>query len=176
MNPLLITLGFAIFQFLTHKRDSQNEIFIKLERIDRQVNLFGSLFGKLMCSRHIFIEFARLEGYAYPEDFMSLVDAIESKPESSISKRYRSLMSDVLGPIQLEILELIEKNESLFNSDESEGMLDLLLDYMLMASSYKVIFARWRLGDYSIHFSHRRFPPELIETLRHELMYSSVFT
>lgn len=118
---------------------------------------------------------------------MAFVDAIDSRPDSGIAKRYRTLMTDVLGPIQLEVLELISNNESLIQIDEDDGLHELLLDYMLMASSYRLIFARWKAGDFTMHFSHRRsenrpsdifyasyhsrFPPDLIESLRHELMY-----
>lgn len=66
-------------------------------------------------------------------------------------------MTDVLGPIQLQIIELIADNESLLQSEDDDSLYHQLLEYLLMASSYKVIFARWKLSDYSMHFSHRRY-------------------
>ena len=105
----------------------------------------------------MYVEFARLEGFSYPEDFMAFVDAIDSRPDSGIAKRYRTMMTDVLGPIQLEVLELVSNNESLLQADDDDSLYELLLDYMLMASSYRLIFARWKAGDFSMHFSHRRF-------------------
>jgi hypothetical protein len=78
------------------------------------------------------------------------------------------MMKDVLGPIQLECLDLIMNKKWLFKTDGA--MADLLLEYMLMASSYKIIFLRWENGDYNVQFSRRRFPPELIECLQNEYM------
>ena len=156
MINYLIGAAFIAVHLLAKVKEDRLQHQRLLDRIERQVNLYGHLFSSLLCSRHMYVEFARLEGFSYPEDFMSFVDAIDSRPDSGIAKRYRTLMTDVLGPIQLEILELISCNESLIQADEDDGLYDLLLDYRLMASSYRLIFSRWRTGDFSIHFSHWR--------------------
>jgi hypothetical protein len=142
----------------------------KLARLDKQINFLGSLHSRLICSRHMFVEFARLEGFQYPHDFLLFVDAIESKPNSTISRRYRNMMMDVLGPMQLEILDLIADNESLTQPDEEGEIVELLMEYTLFASTYKLIFTRWKQNDFSIHFSDRRFPPDLIDVIHIELL------
>lgn len=82
---------------------------------------------------------------------------VNNNPISPIAKRYRCLMADVIGPAQSEVLELIMCNGAVFQSFENDDLSALLTDYLLMASSYKILFARWKIADYSVHFSHRRY-------------------
>ena len=126
------------------------------------------LWGRMLISRQMFIDFAAMEGFQYPEDFVLLVEAIDGDRESPLAVRYRKLMMDVMGPIQHECQELIMNKKWLFTS---EGELsEYLLEYMLMVNSYKIIFSRWETGNYDVHFSSRRFPPELIETLQQQYL------
>lgn len=48
----------ALLQILSNRHANR---ILHLERIERQADLYGSLFSKLLCSRHMYIEFARLE-------------------------------------------------------------------------------------------------------------------
>ena len=126
------------------------------------------LWGRMLISRQMFIDFAAMEGFQYPEDFVLLVEAIDGDRESPLAVRYRKLMMDVMGPIQHECQELIMNKKWLFTS---EGELsEYLIEYMLMVNSYKIIFSRWETGNYDVHFSSRRFPPELIETLQQQYL------
>ena len=109
-----------------------------------------------------------LEGFQYPEDFVLLVESIDADQDSQLAIRYRTLMKEVLGPIQHECLQLIMDKKWLFVADGD--LSDFLLEYMLFSSSYKIIFSRWDTHDYSINFSQRRFPPELIDNLQREYM------
>jgi hypothetical protein len=141
-----------------------------LPKISAQADLYGRLWGRMLISRQMFIDFASMEGFQYPEDFILLVDAIDSERESPLAIRYRTLMKEVMGPIQQECLDIITNNFYLFTS---EGELsEFLLEYMLMASSYKIIFSRWDTGNFDVHFSSRRFPPELIDNLQMEYFES----
>ena len=139
-----------------------------IAQLEEQVNLYGRLWGRMLISRQMFVDFSAMEGFQYPEDFVLLVEAIDLDHNSYLAVRYRTLMKEVLGPIQHECLEMIMNKKWLF---AIEGDLsDYLLEYMLMSSSYKIIFSRWDTGDYSIHFSPRRFPPDLIDNLQKEYM------
>lgn len=82
---------------------------------------------------------------------------IETQSNSSLARKYRSFMTDVLGPLQLDVLDLIAKNEAYLQNNEFDHLFDLLVDYVLMASSYKLIFARWKMNDFTIQFSSRRY-------------------
>lgn len=137
-----------------------------IAQLEEHANLCGRLWGRMLISRQMFVDFSAMEGFQYPEDFVLLVEAIDLDHNSDLAVRYRTLMRDVLGPIQHECLELIMNKKWLFTT---EGELsDFLLEYMLMSSSYKIIFSRWDTGDFSIHFSPRRFPPDLIDNLHRE--------
>ena len=139
-----------------------------IENLEERADLYGRLWGRMLISRQMFIDFAALEGFQYPEDFVLLVEAIDNDRESHLALRYRSIMREVLGPIQNECLEMIMNKKWLFRSDDD--LSEFLLEYMLMASSYKVLFSRWETGDYSVHFSSRPFPPELIDSLQKEYL------
>ena len=139
-----------------------------INRLEAQADLYGRLWGRMLISRQMFMDFATMEGFQYPDDFVLLVDAIDGDCESPLAVRYRTVMKDLLGPIQHDCLELIMNKKWMF---QSEGELsESLLDYMLMASSYKIIFSRWSTGDHSLHFSSRRFPPDLIDCLQKEYL------
>lgn len=139
-----------------------------IAQLERQANLFGLLWSRMLISRQMFVDFSAMEGFQYPEDFVLLVEAIDLDHDSPLAIRYRTLMKEVLGPIQHECLELIMNQKLLFAVDGE--LSDFLLEYMLMSSSYKIIFSRWDTGDFSIHFSPRRFPPDLIDNLQKEYL------
>ena len=139
-----------------------------IAQLEGQANLYGRLWGRMLISRQMFVDFSAMEGFQYPEDFVLLVEAIDLDHNSPLAIRYRTLMKEVLGPIQHECLELIMNQKLLFAIDGE--LSEFLLEYMLMSSSYKIIFSRWDTGDYSIHFSPRRFPPDLIDNLQNEYM------
>lgn len=137
-----------------------------ISQLEEQANIYGRLWGRMLISRQMFMDFSSMEGFQYPEDFVLLVEAIDADHSSPLAVRYRTLMKEVLGPIQHECLELIMDKRAMLATNAE--LSDLLLEYMLMSSCYKIIFSRWDTGDYTIHFSQRRFPPELIDNLQEE--------
>jgi hypothetical protein len=139
---------------------------IEMGQLEDQANLYGRLWSRMLVSRQMFEDFSAMEGYKYPEDFVLLTETIDENRRSDLAQRYRYLMKDVLGPIQQECLELIMNKRLLFTHNNI--LAEYLLEYMLMASSYKVIFSRWDSGDFLIHFSSTRFPPELIDHIHME--------
>lgn len=163
---LIVFVGLQAVHHIQQVRlDNRNK---QISRLEQQADLYGRLWGRMLISRQMFIDFTAMEGFQYPEDFVLLVEAIDADPGSPLAVRYRSLMKEVLGPIQHECLELIMDKRCLFAADGE--LSDFLVEYMLMSSGYKIIFSRWDTGDYSIHFSQRRFPPELIDNLQNEFM------
>ena len=143
-------------------------LLLQFSSLISHIYFHDRLWGRMLISRQMFIDFAAMEGFQYPEDFVLLVEAIDGDRESPLAVRYRKLMMDVMGPIQHECQELIMNKKWLFTS---EGELsEYLLEYMLMVNSYKIIFSRWETGNYDVHFSSRRFPPELIETLQQQYL------
>lgn len=160
---------FASLQALQHLQHVKLENRTKhISLLEEQANLYGRLWGRMLISRQMFVDFSIIEGYQYPEDFVLLVESIDADHESQLAIRYRTLMKEVLGPIQNECLQLIMDKKWLFVADVD--LSEFLLEYMLFSSSYKIIFSRWDTGDYSINFSQRRFPPDLIDSLQREYM------
>lgn len=159
---------YAVFQtaYRLNEHRIQTTMQQILPKIEAQADLYGRLWGRMLISRQMFIDFASMEGFQYPDEFLLLVEEIDRERESPLAIRYRTLMKEVMGPIQQECLDLIMNKKWLFTS---EGELsEFLLEYMLMASSYKIIFSRWDTGNFDVHFSSRRFPPELIDHLQTE--------
>ena len=163
---LVVFAGFQAFRQMQDLKIANRSAAIA--QLEEQVNLYGRLWGRMLISRQMFVDFSAMEGFQYPEDFVLLVEAIDLDHNSYLAVRYRTLMKEVLGPIQHECLEMIMNKKWLFAVDGD--LSDYLLEYMLMSSSYKIIFSRWDTGDYSIHFSPRRFPPDLIDNLQKEYM------
>ena len=160
--PVFVIL--SVWQGLRRVHDTRHQIAMHvLPTVEQQADLYGRLWSRMLISRQIFIDFAAMEGYDYPDEFVLLVEAIDGDRDGPLAVRYRKLMNEVLGPIQNECLELIMNKKWLVAADGD--MPEFLLEYMLMASSYKIIFSRWDSGDYHVHFSSRRFPPELIDQL-----------
>ena len=159
----------ASLQALQHFQHVKLENRTKqISLLEEQANLYGRLWGRMLISRQMFVDFSIIEGFQYPEDFVLLVESIDADQDSQLAIRYRTLMKEVLGPIQHECLQLIMDKKWLFVADGD--LSDFLLEYMLFSSSYKIIFSRWDTHDYSINFSQRRFPPELIDNLQREYM------
>jgi hypothetical protein len=160
---------FASLQALQHLQHIKLENRTKqISLLEEQANLYGRLWGRMLISRQMFVDFSLIEGFQYPEDFVLLVESIDADHESQLAIRYRTLMKEVLGPIQHECLQLIMDKKWLFAADVD--LSEFLLEYMLFSSSYKIIFSRWDTGDYSINFSQRRFPPDLIDSLQREYL------
>lgn len=162
--PFCFFAALQAFKQIQDVKRANRAIF--LQQLEDQANFYGRLWSRMLISRQMFEDFSAMEGYKYPEDFVLLGEAINEDRQSDLAQRYRYLMKDVLGPIQQECLELIMNKRLLFT--HNSRLAEYLLEYMLMASSYKVIFSRWNSGDFSIHFSSNRFPPELIEHIHME--------
>lgn len=137
-----------------------------LDQLESRVKIFGELYLSLLLSRQIYMDFTSIEGYEYPKDFDEMVRDIEDEPLSQTAIRYRALMGAVLGPIQMQIIDLISSNLIIFECNQQ--LKKAVLSYVYMASSYKMIFSRWEQRNFNIHFSSRRFPEDLIETLENE--------
>ena len=160
---------FASLQAFQHFQQAKLENRTKqISLLEEQANLYGRLWGRMLISRQMFVDLSTIEGFQYTEDFVLLVESIDADQDSQLAIRYRTLMKEVLGPIQHECLQLIMDKKWLFVADGD--LSDFLLEYMLFSSSYKIIFSRWETGDYSINFSQRRFPPDLIDNLQREYM------
>ena len=156
--------GLQVLHILQYGKSQNRDKAIS--QLEEQANIYGRLWGRMLISRQMFMDFSSMEGFQYPEDFVLLVEAIDADHSSPLAVRYRTLMKEVLGPIQHECLELIMDKRAMLATNAE--LSDLLLEYMLMSSCYKIIFSRWDTGDYTIHFSQRRFPPELIDNLQEE--------
>jgi hypothetical protein len=161
MGVVPFFVAFSVWQGLRRVADdARTRVAVHvLPKLEQQADLYGRLWSRMLVSRQIFIDFAALEGYQYPDEFVLLVEAIDGDRDGPLAVRYRKLMNEVLGPIQHECLELIMNKKWLVAADGD--MPEFLLEYMTMSASYKIIFSRWDSGDFTVHFSSRRFPPEV---------------
>lgn len=164
--PWILAAVHIVSDFHNKGRQERREL---LHRIDRQLELYGGVWARLYTSNQMFVDFTRMEGFNYPEELSSFKEAVDSAPQSLTSKRYRVVMKDILGPLQQETIDMIANNFALMR--EGSGLVYLFLDYLAFVNSYKVLFSRWDSGDYSAHFSSRRFPSELLDCLEKEYQY-----
>lgn len=137
-------------------------------RLDRQLELYGGLWARLYTSRQIFIDFVQMEGFHYPEELSIFKEAIDTQPNSAVAKRYRTIMQNILGPNQIETIDMAISSFSLLR--DGKCLPELLLEYFAMVNNYKIIISRWESNDFSLHFSSRKFPHDLLEYLEQEFV------
>lgn len=111
-----------------------NNIF----RIDRELEYLNSVLIWVLSSRQIFVDFCSMEGYTYPEEFPVLVEAIDAEPFSPLAIRYRSVMKEILIPMQNLVVEkIVSKNYLLNDDDKDESLSRLVSDFVELASNYR---------------------------------------
>ena len=170
---MLIFLGIPAILILAHlayKSGIQNRFGVleKSSKIDKQLDLYGGLWAKIYFSYRLWTDFLNSEGYNFPDEYSAFKDAVNSSPQSVISKRYRSIVRDLWKPSQYEILDILENNFALFGAEEF--MSTPLLEYIAYITSYKLIIYRWEADDFSYHFPDQKFPTSLLYFLEEKIM------